>query len=408
MNKRQEIFLLPIAFIFPMYAIFQLASLNTIAPILLKSLPDGNISLIPRLSMLYLLMDALFILPAGILFDHIHAKYLFPIAMCCIIFGNIFSLVGNQLWLIYWGRAIIGIGHAFAFLLGFKLIRQLAHKKKHGFYMSSMVSIAMLGGMIAQTPYALLIKHIGWEYSQIINVSCGILLMLVGFYSLSDFFDNTLITRINTQQLFFDVVSTLKNYKVILMGLLIGLLSVPLLILASSFGNIMFHKYYLLSEIDSTKISSTIFLANLVGMPFFGWLYDNGLTVYRITITSVIISIITAVILVIPWRNFYIILLLMFIVSFSCSVQSLGYVIVSKVSKQHQSNTSMAVANVVLLLTNVGVSGILSLGEGISVFALIKLFLFIFVISMILSMGIVLFVKYKDQKAKVLTYPDPI
>ena len=85
---RGKLLLFLLANFLPAYAFFQLASLNTLSSQLLSFFP-AQPGVISNLSFIYLLADAIFLVPAGFLLDRFDLKYIF-ITICPLLLLGVF------------------------------------------------------------------------------------------------------------------------------------------------------------------------------------------------------------------------------------------------------------------------------------------------------------------------------
>lgn len=342
--------LLVVAVIFAAYAFFQLASLNTLSISIASEFPQ-LLNLIPHLSFIYLITDAVFLIPAGLLLDRLPLKYLMPTALSFLILGAIFLTIAHGNYGLYMARFISGIGHAFAFLTGFKIIRYCVSDRHQAIGISMVVSIAMLGGFIAQAPFEVLVRYLGWRHAMLIDVSFGAVFLLFSLMMLQFFPEHKLLNnKLQLKDFALQLLSAAKNIENFTLGAVIGLLSIPILLLASGIGNLYLIEVRHLSAYQASSISSLIFLGTIVGMPFFGWVSDkigNALKVMLMAAgISLIISIFTFFFLD---NDIYVQGFLFLGLAFFTASQSLGYVLINKYNARYK-NTAMALANVIIML----------------------------------------------------------
>ena len=116
-----------------------------------------------KLSASYLLANILLLFPAGILLDRVSVKQILLLSIAtCSIGAMIFSQTSNihaAIGCIF----ISGVGGTFCFLGTMKLASRWFSPKKLAWVTGLIITLAMIGGLIAQTPTALLANNFGWR-----------------------------------------------------------------------------------------------------------------------------------------------------------------------------------------------------------------------------------------------------
>lgn len=348
MAKFRQFALYFIGALFAAYAFFQLASINTLAIYLLNDIANKS-SLINNSSMFYLLFDAIGLIPAGLFLDRISLKYLMPVAILLLVFGTILLANAHTTAIIYLGRCVQGTAHSFAFLMGFKIARYCFTKKHLAIAMSMVVTIAMLGGFIAQAPFNSLILIIGWRKAMWLNIGFGAMLAILAIIALKNI-KHQYQEGLSVKALTLQLISAIKIPTNFLMGLVIGLLSTPILFIGSSVGDVYLIKMMHASITQASIINSLLFVATIIGMPLFGILGDK----YRLLSVlgvSILVSILIGIAICFTHNsNIYLQGVLFFALAFFSAAQTLGYVFITVTNVSDNQNTSMAFSNVIIML----------------------------------------------------------
>jgi predicted MFS family arabinose efflux permease len=120
-NKLRVWLVFFVASLFPFYAFIQMNFLNTLSASLIQ-----NVGITPSqlgvLSAGYLFVDALFLLPVGILLDRFSIRILLLAGIFICTLGALFFSISQAFVSILSSRLISGIGHAFALLSCFRFI----------------------------------------------------------------------------------------------------------------------------------------------------------------------------------------------------------------------------------------------------------------------------------------------
>ena len=162
------------ASLFFAYELLQLHVMNAISPMLIQEL-NLSATEFGYLSSTYLLADVIFLLPAGMLLDRFSVRRVLTALFLCLLgtagFAKSTSLTGAALC-----HFLSGIGNAFCFLSCIMLISRWFPKERQAFVVGLMITIGMLGGVVAQLPFSLLAETLTWRAALMIDASVGVAL----------------------------------------------------------------------------------------------------------------------------------------------------------------------------------------------------------------------------------------
>ena len=168
------------AALFFFYEFVQMSMFNAISP---KLLVDFNVSStqLGNLAAAYFYANIIFMFPAGLLLDRYSTKKIILFAMSiCIIGTLIFSRTDNLSTAIFC-RFLTGIGGSFPFLSCLRLATRWFPAERMATITGLMVTMAMLGGVFAQTPLTLLTLHVGWRDAVLMDGLLGIVFIILMF-----------------------------------------------------------------------------------------------------------------------------------------------------------------------------------------------------------------------------------
>ncbi len=121
------------------------------------------------LSATYFYADVIFLLFAGILVDRFSVRTIMLTAMAMVVVATFIFALSHTLTLAAVSHFVAGIGNAFCFLSAIKLASRWFPSHRLAFVIGIIVTIAMLGGVVAQTPFTLLANTLGWRGAVLIN-----------------------------------------------------------------------------------------------------------------------------------------------------------------------------------------------------------------------------------------------
>jgi MFS family permease len=101
--------------------------------------------------------------PAGLLLDHVGARWMLTTAAAISGVGVLLFSLAHVLWVAAIARALIGLGSAFAFLSTVSLISRWFAHHYFAFLIGFLQFAGALGSIFGQGPLALLINHEGWR-----------------------------------------------------------------------------------------------------------------------------------------------------------------------------------------------------------------------------------------------------
>jgi MFS family permease len=327
---------------------------NTFGTLSLDIMSDFHINAyeLGKLSASYLFANILLLFPAGILLDRVSVKQVLLLSIAtCSVGAMIFSQTVN----IHTAIACIfisGMGGTFCFLGTMKLASRWFSTHKLAWITGLIITLAMMGGLVAQTPTALLANTFGWRsVFQILSV-LEAMLCLASFFILKDspkghgFKDLPvdLKTLWKSIQLavktplnwFCGIFTSTMNLPVTLMGAIWG---VPFLIQAHGF-----------SRTQASSINALIFVGMIIGPTVAGSLSDYFKSRTKVMFFGVIISLgLILNIIFLKTQSQWIYSILFFALGLFSSVQILGYTVLVERTAQAFTGASLSISCVLVM-----------------------------------------------------------
>ena len=146
--------------LFFFYEFIQMNIFNAINP-QLREAYQLNAPQLGQLFSMYFYANFLCLFFAGNLLDRYSTRKLliFAISLCTV--GTFLFSIAHAYWLAAAGRFMVGAGASFCFLSCIRLSSRWFPPKQMAFVTGVVVTMAMLGGLVAQTPFALLTDWLG-------------------------------------------------------------------------------------------------------------------------------------------------------------------------------------------------------------------------------------------------------
>lgn len=398
------------AALFFFYVVFQLTVFNTISTELMRdfSIQAPTLS---KLSASYLYMASLFFLPAGLLFDRFSTRKLLISACLLCTLGTGLIAVTSSLSLAFLGRILVGISNPFAFLGPIRLVSGWFSSKNPALMIGFVVTIGMSGGIVSQSPFALLIQMSNWRFAMLLNAGLGILISLLLIVFVKDKpKDNT--TNKNSIKLLLAIKQSFSNIQNWLCGFYAGLINLPFIVFGSLWGKLYLTQEKGLSAITAANLSSLILIGLMFGPAVMGTISDKlGKTRLPMIISAVLI-ILTTICIIYASDNYYFLAALFLIFGLLSGAKALSYPLVIKYNPPEVESTSLGLVS--FLVDVIGAFSQIIFGwfiswhwngkiiNGIPIYSSFN-FKFAFV-SLLISFGICLMISFfiKDEKKRIL------
>ena len=358
------------ASLFFAYELMQLHMLNAISPMLMKDLSLSATDL-GYLGSTYVLADVLFLLPAGIILDRYSTRKVILSALFFCILGTFGFALSKTLTQACISHFLSGIGNAFCFLSCMMLVARWFPPRQQSMVVGFMITMGMLGAVIAQEPFTQLAQYFTWREALQIDAFIGLLIFAVVFIFVKDF-PGVLKSpsAVRSELPFFSsLTQSLANPQNIYCGLYTGFMNLPLMIISATYANLFLSQVHHIPLEKASFIASMIAMGTIVGSPLFGILSDWFGEKKPFMFLGAIFSIITfSLIMFVPYPSYSLFLSLFFILGVVTSAQVLGYPLVTESSPQHLVGTSQGIAAVVIMglafVLNVVAGHLLDFGWG--------------------------------------------
>lgn len=330
------------------YELVQFHMMNAISPFLMKDLQLHATSF-GNLCATYLLADVIFLLPAGIILDRFSVRKVVMAALCLCILGTIgFSMATN------FGQAALchflsGIGNAFCLLSSLILVSRWFKSEKHPMIMGLVVTIGMLGAVVAQSPFSLLANLFTWRVALMLDAGAGVLLLGLIYLFVHD---NAQAKEENTNPYSFwqGVRLSLFNRQNVLLGLYTSLTNMPLMVVGAVFGSLYLMQVHHIPLTMASFISSMISFGTIIGSTLFGYLSSKMYTMrFWMLLGAFLASGTFFLILFLPNPTAQMLTLLFFLLGLFTSTQVLSYPLIAKSNPPALTGTSLGVAAVIIM-----------------------------------------------------------
>lgn len=312
------------------------------------------------LSSTYLWADVLFLLPAGILLDRLSTRHIILMAMAICIIGTLGFALSTNFASAAFFHFLSGIGNAFCFLSCIMLVSRWFPPHRQAFVIGLVVTMAFIGGMVAQTPLASLAHYYGWRHALMQDTVLGVLIMLCIFTFVQDqpqgCFERSDDNGISFAQGMKRVLANAQNW---LAGIYTCMLNLPIMVLCALWGMKYLHKVHHILPMQGSLVISMIFIGAIIGSPLAGWLSDKvRLRRMPMIIGATLSLAVIAVILSFDPLSYSQLLVLFFALGLFTSTQVIAYPMVAESNPAELTGTATGLASV-LIMGGAGVAQVL-------------------------------------------------
>lgn len=303
------------------------------------------------MSSMYYLANVLFLFVAGMVLDRFSIKKTLIFAMFLCVISTFILAYSQSFTIAMMCRFVTGIGSAFCFLGPIRLASQWFPPQRMAFVSGAIVTMAMLGGLLAQFPLTKLVQHVGWRQAvQDVGVLGAVMLVLMVLWIKEkaptekeksepylNVFQAAQKAYFNTQYVRAALYTSLMNMAIAIFGALMGTL-------------------YLEQRLSSTAeqasmINGMLFFGAIIGAPLIGWISDKaGVRILPMKVCLLISLLILCGILYAP-VSVTGMMFLFFLLGLFTSGQVISYALIAESSSPQMTATALSVIS---LLTQGG------------------------------------------------------
>lgn len=337
------------------FEFIQINMFNSLNPYLFRAYHLKDTTQLGQLAALYMYANVLFLFPAGIILDRYSTRLIITIAMTvCVTATLIFSFT-TQLWQAQLCRFITGIAGAFCLLSSVRVASRWFPPKRMALVIGLIVTYAMLGAMVAQTPFTYLAKTFGWRTTLLVNALAGYAMLALIIFFVRDHppqdsqavaMQQAHVSEAGVWQTIRTAFSNSQNW---LAGIFASLTNLPVFILGS-WGIMYLHQVHHFSRTSASVVTSAMFIGLMAGSPFFGWVSDQ---IGRRRIPMILGGVfgLVAILPVMYWHqpSFWLMIVLFFVVGFMSSAQIISYAVVAESNPASLTGAAEGVASVLIM-----------------------------------------------------------
>lgn len=312
------------------------------------------------LASMYFYGNCLMIIPAGMLLDRFSTKKIALTAMCVSTIATIIFSQTHYLLLAHVCRFFAGMGASFCFLSNIRLASRWFSANHLAFITGIIVTMAMLGGMVAQTPMAILAEHIGWRYAMLTNglLGIGIIILIVLVVRDQPAKEDGHVEEEHKHLKKYGVLHSLsfvaRSRNNWFGGLYTTLMNLPIFFLGALWGMTYLEQVHNLSRAQASYVISMLFVGVVFGSPAFGWLSDKILSRRKPMLLGAVTSLIVVLIMMyVPSLSVMALLILFFLLGFLTSSQIISYPAIAELNPVELTASAISIVSSVIMFSGI-------------------------------------------------------
>lgn len=306
------------------------------------------------LSSFYSLASLLFLFPAGMILDRVSTRRLILLAMGASVLSTFVFAQAPSIVVAAMCRFAMGIGGAFCLLSAVRLASRWFPPKQMAFVVGIIVTMAFLGGSVAQNPMTVLTDHIGWRHTLMVIAGIGSLMWLMVLAFVRDYppgYDQAHEKQANIKELGlkYTIRMAVANPTNWLGGLYTSLLNLPIFLLGM-YGTLYLEQVHQLTRSQASLVTMMLFIGTLIGSPMIGWLSDRlGRRRAPMLFFGLLSLVVMLLLMYVPQWSMTSLMALFFALGYLTSAQIITYPLVSESNPHQITGSAMGLASTLIM-----------------------------------------------------------
>jgi MFS family permease len=340
------------AALFFFYEFMQVNMFNAITSALMKEFSLSAVQ-VGQISANYFYATLFFLFPAGMILDRCSTRKIILVAMASSVLCTFLFALATHIWMGDVCRFITGIGGSFCFISCIRLASSWFPPRRLALVIGLIVTIAMFGGMLAQTPMTLLTDLLGWRGMLLIDGLAGLVMLIPILLFIKDR-PEVAINKFeaHTALPWFKFIQSLKssllNLQNWLGGVYTSLLNLPIFLLGAMWGSLYLVQAHGLTRTQASFVTSMIFIGTIIGSPVIGW-YSDRMALRPMILCATLSLVTILLIMFIPHLSLYSLMLLFFATGFFSSAQIISYPLIAESNPPALIGTAEGIASTLVM-----------------------------------------------------------
>jgi len=342
--------------LFFFYEFIQMNLFNTINTELREAFKLDAVE-IGQLFSMYFYANFICLFFAGNLLDRYSTRWLLLMAVSVSTAGAFIFAIADHYWVAATGRFLVGAGASFCFLSCIRIASRWFSPYRMALVTGVVVTMAMLGGLIAQTPFALLKEYAGgWRNALYVNSFLGVAIIFAVFFIVQDrppdstdeaHEDNKHLQELG---LWGCIKLAALNPQNWFGGLYTSLMNLPVFVLGGLWGVQYLIGVHHLTEERAQFATSLFFIGVILGSLGFGWFSDFiERRVFPMIIGAIMSLVVIGILMYMPGLSEWMIIALFALIGFTTSSQVLTYPAIAELNPIYLTSTAVSIDSLCIM-----------------------------------------------------------
>jgi MFS family permease len=307
-----------------------------------------------HLSASYFYANVIFLYPAGLLLDRLSPRRIILFVMMGAIACTFWFAMANSYNQILIARFLTGAFGAFCLLSSVKVASRWFPPKRMALIIGLIVTLAMIGGMISQSPLTYLTDTLGWRQTILIDGIFGILLLVPMVVFIKDFpLGASMATERHAANHlgFWEAIGkTVLNPQNWLAGLYVSLINLPLMILGTTWGALFLTQAHHLSRPEASFMITILFFGMIIGSTSIGWISDYiGKRKPPMIFGAIACLFISLLLIYLPDPGMWTLKFLFFLLGYVSSFQIIGYPLIAESNPPELTGSAEGLSSILIM-----------------------------------------------------------
>jgi MFS family permease len=292
-------------------------------------------------------------LPVGILLDRYGPKRLLTLACLICVIGTFLFTGTSYFWIAAFGRFLVGLGSAFAFVGVLKLATIWLPENRLAMVSGITSALGTIGAMIGDNFLEIFVQKLGWVKTLNMTAMFGIVLTFILWAGIQDRKGRHRQsgTVSSFKKGFIDLGIIARNKQIWVNGMYGCLVYLPATVFAELWGIPYLRHAHGLTAHGAGLANSLLFLGFTLGAPLMGYISDRlERRKFPMLFGAIGAGIVMLTILYLPGLTEFHIQVLMFLLGLLYSAQAIVFAVGRELSPGEAAGTAMALTNMVVML----------------------------------------------------------
>ncbi len=341
------------AALFFFYIFIQMNMFNAVGQHLMQTFQFSAAQL-GHLSASYFYANVIFLYPAGLLLDRFSPRKLIIAVMIGAVLCTLWFALATDYNQILIARFLTGFCGSFCLLSSVRVASRWFPPKRMALVVGVVVTLAMMGGMVSQSPLTYFTDTIGWRPTIIADAIFGVLLLIPMIIFIKDFpAGASQATEAHSSKHlgFWEAIGkTVLNPQNWLAGLYISLINLPIMVIGTTWGALFLTQAHHLSRPQASFLITIMFFGVIIGSTSIGWISDYmGKRKPPMIFGAVACLLIAFLIIYLPDPGLWTLKALFFLLGYVSSFQVIGYPLVAESNPPELTGSAEGLSSILIM-----------------------------------------------------------